>query len=205
MPARRPRTSRASLAFRSPERGPRRPLVPTPRGGRSADLLDRVGEGGPVGQPDRNPRAGLAPEQRAPDRRLVGDLAVLGTRLGGADDREGLRAVEALDGHRRAERGVVRARVLDDHRGLEHALERLDPALDERLLVLRLFVLRVLGKVAVLLRVVDAGGNLGATHVDEVVELLAQAGLALAREVGWLRVHGGIEPLATGRVGPSGV
>ena len=72
---------------------------------------------------------------------------------------------------------------------LEHALERLDAALHEGLLVLGVLVLGVLGEVAMLLRVVDAGGNLRATDVHEEVQLLAEARLAFAREVGWLRVH----------------
>jgi hypothetical protein len=80
--------------------------------------------------------------------------------------------------------------VLVDDRGvLDQALEGLDPALDERLLVLGVLVLGVLGQVAVLLGVVDAAGDLGAADVHEEVQLLAQARLALAREVGWLRVH----------------
>ena len=73
---------------------------------------------------------------------------------------------------------------------LSIALERLDPALDEGLLVLGLLVLGVLREVAVLLRVVDAGGDLRAAHVDELSSSGAEAGLALAGEVGGLRVHG---------------
>ena len=54
------------------------------------------------------------------------------------------------------------------------AVERLDAALDERLLVLGVLVLGVLGDVAVLLGVVDALRDLRALDVDELVELGAQ-------------------------------
>jgi hypothetical protein len=51
--------------------------------------------------------------------------------------------------------------VLVDDRGvLDQRLERLDPPLDERLLVLGVLVLGVLREVAVLLGVVDALGDL---------------------------------------------
>ena len=54
--------------------------------------------------------------------------------------------------------GVV---LVDDRGVLDQRLERLDPALDEGLLVLGVLVLGVLGEVAVLLGVVDALGDLG--------------------------------------------
>ena len=72
----------------------------------------------------------------------------------------------ALDGDRRADLDVVGGVVLVDDRGvLDQRLERLDPALDERLLVLGVLVLGVLGEVAVLLGVVDPVGDLGSLDV----------------------------------------
>ena len=66
----------------------------------------------------------------------------------------------------------------------------LDAALDERLLVLGVLVLGVLGDVAVLLGLLDPGGDLRAAHVDELVELGAQLLETLARDVLGLVVHG---------------
>ena len=64
--------------------------------------------------------------------------------------------------------------VLLDHDGvLDQRRERLDAAFHERLLVLGVLVLGVLRDVAVLLGLVDARGNLGPLHVDQLVELLA--------------------------------
>ena len=69
----------------------------------------------------------------------------VGLRLGRADDRERLLAVLALDLDRRADLDVIGRVVLVDDRGvLDQGLEGLDPALDERLLVLGVLVLGVL-------------------------------------------------------------
>ena len=63
---------------------------------------------------------------------------------------------------RRADLDVVGRVVVDDRvRGLDHRLEGLDPAFDERLLVLGVLVLGVLGHIAVLFRIVDPLGDLG--------------------------------------------
>src|SRR6476661_3249516 len=56
----------------------------------------------------------LLAEQRAPDRALVRDPALGRLRLGGADDRECLRPVGALDADRRADLDVVGRVVLID-------------------------------------------------------------------------------------------
>ena len=75
----------------------------------------------------------------------------------------------------RADLDVVGRVVLVDDRGvLDQRLERLDPALDERLLVLGVLVLGVLGQVAVLLGVVDPIGDLGSLDGDHLVELRAE-------------------------------
>ena len=104
----------------------------------------------------------LLAEQGAPDRALVRDPALGGLGLGRADDRERFLAVRALDRDGRADLDVVGRVVLVDDRGvLDQRLERLDPALDERLLVLGVLVLGVLGQVAVFLGVVDPVGDLG--------------------------------------------
>ena len=110
----------------------------------------------PAGHLDDDLLALLPAEQRPADRALVRDPALAGLRLGRADDRERLLAVVALDADRRADLDVVGRVVLVDEGGvLDQRLERLDPALDERLLVLGVLVLGVLGQVAVFLGVVD--------------------------------------------------
>ena len=81
--------------------------------------------------------------------------------------------------------------VLVDDRGvLDQRLERLDPAFDERLLVLGVLVLGVLGQVAVFLGVVDPIGDLGPLDRDHLVELGAELLEAFLGEVGGLAVHG---------------
>src|SRR5512140_144055 len=69
---------------------------------RLADADDLVGE---IAGGDANDDlfALLLAEQGAPDRALVGDPALGRLGLGGADDREPLLAVAALDGDRRAD------------------------------------------------------------------------------------------------------
>ena len=122
---------------------------------RLADADDLVGEVAGWNA-DHDLLALLLAEQGAPDRALVRDPALGGLGLGGADDRELLLAVAALDRNGRADLDVVGRVVLVDDRGvLDQGLERLDPALDERLLVLGVLVLGVLREVAMLLGVVD--------------------------------------------------
>ena len=133
----------------------------------------------------------LLAEQGATDRALVGDPALGGLGLGRADDRERLLAVGALDRDGRADLDVVGRVVLVDDRGvLDERLEGLDPALDERLLVLGVLVLGVLREVAVLLGVVDPVGDLGPLDRDHLVELRAELLETVLGEVGGLVVHG---------------
>src|SRR5262245_16384597 len=132
----------------------------------------------------------LVTEERAPDRALVADPALRRLGLGRADDRERLRAVRAGDLHGRADLDVVVRVVLVDERGvLDQRLERLDAALDERLLVLGVLVLGVLGEVAVLLRVVDPLGDLRPADRHHLVELLAELVEAFFADVGGLVIH----------------
>ena len=79
--------------------------------------------------------------------------------------------------------------LVDDRRVLDDRLEGLDPAFDERLLVLGVLVLGVLGQVAVFLGVVDAVGDLGTLDADHLVELLTELLEAIARQVCLLVVH----------------
>src|SRR4051812_47114765 len=79
--------------------------------------------------------------------------------------------------------------LIDDDRVLDQRLERLDPALDERLLVLGVLVLGVLGQVAVFLGVVDPLRDLWAANRDELLVLLAEVLEPLAADVGRLVVH----------------
>src|SRR5688572_1776895 len=125
-----------------------------PGGWLLADLDDRVRE--VAGRDlDDDLLALLLAEQGASHGRLVGDPSLGRLRLGGADDEERLRPVLALHLYGGADLDVVGGGVLvDQGRVLDQRLERLDPALDERLLVLGVLVLGVLGQVAVFLGVV---------------------------------------------------
>ena len=76
-----------------------------------------------------------------------------------------------------------------DHRVLDQRGEGLDPALDERLLVLGVLVLGVLAEVAVLLGIVDPLGDLGPLDIDHVLELRAELLEAFFGQVGGLVVH----------------
>ena len=79
--------------------------------------------------------------------------------------------------------------VLVDEGGvLDQRLERLDAALDERLLVLGVLVLRVLGQVAVFLGVVDPVRDLGALDGRHLFELRAELLEAVLGQVGGLVV-----------------
>src|SRR5262245_51143000 len=132
----------------------------------------------------------LLAEEGAPDRALVADPALGGLGLCGPDDRELLLAVLALDVDRRADLDVVRGVVLVDDRGvLDQRLECLDPALDERLLVLGVLVLGVLAEVAVLLGVVDALSDLGPLDADHLIELGAKLLEAVLGQIRGLVVH----------------
>src|SRR4029078_9170422 len=94
----------------------------------------------------------LLAAQRSTDRALVADPALRRLGLRRTDDRELLLAVLALGVDRRADLRVGPGVVVLDARGLlDQRLERLDPALDERLLVLGVLVLGVLAEVAMLL------------------------------------------------------
>src|SRR5260221_3661992 len=109
-----------------------------------ADADDRVGEvaGGDL---DDDLLALLLAEEGAADRALVADPTLGRFGLGRSDDREGLLAVVGHDGDRRADLDVIRGVLLVDDRGvLDQRLERLDPSLDERLLVLGFVVLGIL-------------------------------------------------------------
>src|SRR6185503_17654480 len=142
----------------------------------------------------------LATEQRAPDRALVADLALGRLGLGRADDHERLRAVRAAELDGRADLDVVvRGVLVDEGRILDQRLERLDPPLDERLLVLGVLVLGVLRQVAVLLGVVDALGDLRPAHGNHLVELLAELLESILADVRGLVVHGSLGPPDKGR------
>ena len=86
--------------------------------------------------------------------------------------------------HVRADRDDVLGDVLllDHARGQEPLLEQGDPVLDQRLLVLRVVVLGVLGDVAELAGDADALGDLPPLVGGEVVDLLLQLLVALFGE-----------------------
>src|SRR5258706_1150598 len=132
----------------------------------------------------------LLAEEGAADRALVADPTLGRFGLGRTDDREGLLAVVAQDSDRRADLDVIRGVVLVDDRGvLDQRLERLDPALDERLLVLGVLVLGVLREVAVLLGVVDPLGDLRPADRQDLLELLAELLEAILADIGRLVIH----------------
>src|SRR4051812_6746197 len=159
-----------------------------------ADLDDRVREV-PCRDLHDDLLALLAAEQRASHGRLVRDPALRGLGLGRADDEERLGSVLAVHLHRRPDLDVVgRGVLVDQRRVLDHRLEGLDPALDERLLVLGVLVLRVLGEVAVLLGVVNPLRDLGTAHREHLVELRAELVEAVLADVGGLAVHASRTP-----------
>ena len=84
---------------------------------------------------------------------------------------------------------LVLAVVGDDDGVLDHEVELLDAALDEGVLVHRLLVLGVLAHRADFLRLVDALGDLLATHGAELLQLLFQRSEAVDREVCLLLSH----------------
>src|SRR5450631_2351799 len=91
----------------------------------------------------------LAPQDRLPNRALVRKATVLRIGLGGSDDciRDGLFGLRVLERHARTDRDIVGRNVfgIDDPRVAQLLLEHLNSALDLRLLVLGVVVLRVLG------------------------------------------------------------
>src|SRR5690349_11704230 len=170
-----------------------------------ADLDDRVREV-PGGDLHEHLLALLLAEQGAAHGRLVGDLARGRLGLRGAHDLERLGALVAVHLHGGADLDVVAGGVLvDQRRVLDHRLEGLDPALDERLLVLGVLVLGVLAQVAVLFRVMDPLGDLGAPDVQHLLELRAELLEAVLADVGRLAVHWrmGSPRCGTGATGPS--
>src|SRR4028119_1756044 len=142
---------------------------------RRLDVDDLVLRGAARGR-DRNLLADLAPENRAADRRGVGEVAAPRIRLVGAHDLEGA-LLAAVDHPQRDARPEVH-RVGADLGGVHHlgvadaALDLADPARQKPLLGLGVVVLGVLGDVPELPRLPDAVGNLLAPDVREVRELL---------------------------------
>src|SRR5712692_4638715 len=128
----------------------------------------------------------LLAQDRLADGRLVRELALRRVRLRRADDvvLNGLVRVHVLQLHVRADRDdVLGDLLLVDHARVEEALLELgDPVLEHRLLVLGVVVLRVLGDVAELARLLDALGNLATLLGREVVDLLLELLVALCSE-----------------------
>ena len=135
---------------------------------------------------DRDLLALLAAEQGLADRALVGEAVVLRVGLGRADDRvlAGGLALGVLERHPGADRDRLGRDVLGvDHAGVAQLLlERLDAVLELGLLVLGVVVLRVLGDVAELARLLDPLRHLAALGRREVLDLLLELGVALFGE-----------------------
>src|SRR3989304_8725413 len=79
--------------------------------------------------------------------------------------------------------------VVDQRRVLGERPERLDPALDEGLLVLGILVLGVLAEIAVLLGVVDPACDLGTPDGHRLVQLASKLFEAFPGGVGGVVVH----------------
>src|SRR5207248_8484421 len=133
------------------------------------------------------------PDQRLADRRLVGQAVLGGIGLGRSDDRvlDGLAGLLVLDVDDRADAHLVGAQLLGvDHRGGAQLVRELrDLGLEHGLLVLGVVVLRVLGDVAELARLLDALGDLAALLVLKELELVLELVEAFRGEDGLLR-HG---------------
>src|SRR5512144_3279439 len=127
---------------------------------------------------DRDDLVPLAADQRLADRRLVRELVLQRVRLGGADDLEllGLARLVVLDVDDGADTDDLGVDVLVvDDGGPAHAvLERSDPLLQHRLLVLGVVVLGVFCDVPELPRLLDAISNLAALVLLQVLELLLE-------------------------------
>ena len=103
--------------------------------------------------------------------------------LVGADDRVDDRLAVVVEGHDRPETDPrAGRRRFDDDRRAEARLDRLDPALEERLLLAGGVVLGVLLEVAVLLGGPDPGEDLRPPDPGQLVELGPEAGIALGGE-----------------------
>src|SRR6185503_6208890 len=128
----------------------------------------------------------LLADDRLADGGLVRELVLGRVRLGGADDPvlDRLLRVDVAQLHLRADRDDVLGDVLlgDHARVAEPLLERGDAVLEQRLLVLGVVVLGVLGDVAELAGDADAVGHLATLVVREVLDLLLQLLVAFGSE-----------------------
>src|SRR6185312_15636937 len=128
----------------------------------------------------------LLADDRLADGRLVRELVLGGVRLGGADDPvlDRLLRVDVAQLHLGADRDDVLGDVLlgDHARVAEPLLERGDAVLEQRLLVLGVVVLGVLGDVAELAGDADAVGDLATLVVRQVLDLLLQLLVAFGSE-----------------------
>src|SRR4051794_19555642 len=128
----------------------------------------------------------LLADDRLADGRLVRELVLGRVRLGRADDPvlDRLLGVDVAQLHLGADRDDVLGDVLlADHAGVaQPLLERGDAVLEQRLLVLRVVVLGVLGDVAELACDADAVGDLATLVVREVLDLLLQLHVAFGSE-----------------------
>src|SRR5262252_9524441 len=139
-----------------------------------------------------HPVADVLADERTGQRRHDRDAALRRLGLVRADDMVAdLLAVLVLEQHRGGEGdAVTRCGRIDDLGATHLALELGDAALDERLLLARRVVLRVLGEVAVRPGLGDRLGDGVAVDALQAVELLAQALEPWARHRRALDRHG---------------
>jgi tRNA-dihydrouridine synthase B len=139
-----------------------------------------------AGGDDLDDLALLAADDRLADRRLVRELLLGRIRLRGADDPvlERLVRGQVPQLYLRADGDDVLGDVLllDHARGQQPLLEQRDPVLNQRLFVLRVVVLRVLGDVAELARDADALRHLSTLLGREVLDLVLQLFVPLTSE-----------------------
>src|SRR6266513_5163461 len=163
----RARRAAARAGEASPPRRPRRP--PRARSSTYGEDLHLHRAGRNV-QPDRFP--GAVSHERLADRRLVGDPALGGRCLRRPDDDVLLLRTTGLDHHVTTDLdGLVLCLLVNDLGVLDHLLEREDPALQERLVVLRLLELGVLREVAEFHGGVNALGHTLTAGGLQLVEL----------------------------------
>src|SRR5436190_9408051 len=128
----------------------------------------------------------LVADDRLAYRRLVRELVLRRVRLCRANDvvLDGFLGCHVTYLDLRADRNnVLRHVLLVDHlRVAETLLERRDPVLEQRLFVLRVVVLGVLGDIAELARDADSVGDLAPLLVGEVLDLLLELLVSLWSE-----------------------
>ena len=145
-----------------------------------------------VGGVDLGRLPDLAPEERAPQRRLVGDLAPHRVGLGGADEVIGLgRTVALRDGYAapQAHRVARHIALFDDDHARQQRLELHDAALNERLLIAGVLQLGILQQLPLREGAVKTPRHLLAFRRAKILQLLPLLRIALTGQERLLISH----------------